>query len=204
MEEVKILFLCKALKQYSKKYGMETHCTAGLRLNSDNEITDEWVRVYPIKAKAANNIKKWDIVRIEVDDWNPDPVRPESVRSIPTSLQPLNKLENERAKFEIIVKNLEKGDFLHEEEGWKGKSLGLIKPVRPRLYIEEDKIWCEFDCGSEDCHLHKFQVWDDYFAKSWFENPDEIRRYRDLYFLLGTIRKRPWIWSLISIFDLPI
>ena len=189
-ETLKVTLLCKAKEVFSRKYG-PTHCLAGL----DEEW--KWRRLFPLSAELGESIGKWDVIEVAVRDFFPEKNRPETVKIWPTGMKRLDTVQiGEREK--IITRMRETGEFLHTD-AWRGKSIGLIKPKRPRFFVTDDGIKCEFNCDRRSCNGHSMTVWN--------SEVNERRNVRELeggnlYFLLGTHKYHPHKWLLIAVINL--
>jgi len=190
---VQIILLCKAKEQFSKKLKMLTHCTAGV------DMDWKWKRLYPLSAKVGAQIQKWDIIEASVKEFSPESNRPETVKIWPTEVKGLGRIEDMQKRRKIINRVIESGEFLHRNS-WKGKTLGLIKPVRPKFFIDRrtNEVKCRFYCNRRECRGHTAVVWDCEITEQNYR----IIPTKETYFLLGTHKYHPHRWLLISVITL--
>lgn len=190
-KKVSITLLCKAKEVFSRRYGL-THCLAGL----DKDW--KWRRLYPLSAEVGSDIGKWDVIEVVVRDFFPEKNRPETIKIWPRRVKCTSRIDDMNERRKIIRRTSETGEFLHTE-AWRGKSIGLIEPRRPRFLVEDGEIKCEFRCNQKRCGGHKMVVWD-----------SEVVGKRDFvvfetgepYFLLGTHKYHPHKFLLISVINL--
>lgn len=189
---VVVTLLCKAKEQFSRRHKMLTHCIAGL----DKDW--KWRRLYPLSADAGSEIRKWDVIEAVVKNFFPEANRPESIKIWPREVKRIARIQQIKERRRIIKGVVETGEFLHRDS-WKGKTLGLIKPKRPKFYIENGEVKCDFYCDQRRCSGHTMVVWD-----------CEVNERRDFvmfesgepYFLLGTHKYHPNKFLLISVINL--
>jgi hypothetical protein len=191
-DKVTIVLLCKAKEQFSRKLGMLTHCTAGLDRNL------KWKRLYPVDAELASNLIKWDIIEAGVQNFYPEKNRPESIKIWPSEVKKVGRIDDANERRKIIERVVETGEFLHRNL-WKDKTLGLIKPKKPRFLIRNNEVYCKFFCEQKICRGHVMAVWDSEVV----ENRDfATYETADPYFLLGTHKYHSNKFLLISVINM--
>ena len=112
-------------------------------------------------------------------------------------------------QYELLQSLTEQGAFIHAQ-GWRSRSLGVVLPLSARFWITGDnKIFTHFICHAPLCHGHLCEVRDlvkvDSYGNYLYPSQDEgyelIKTFenKELYFVLGTMKKWPWRWITISI-----
>lgn len=132
---------------------IETVCVAGVRLDTPKP---EWVRLYPIPFRTQSfdyEFAKYQIIDVPISPRGSKDPRPESYqpnnqaivlgskldtkRKWATRKELLGNLIGERTTCQMIAMN--KAVRMNEP----AESLALVKPVNPRLTIEEGKGWTD-------------------------------------------------------------
>jgi hypothetical protein len=203
-----ITVLGKGVPAYSSTYGCLTYCVAGVKESGG------WVRLYPLFQEpllsSVKLIENFDVIKVVFRDEHPEPNRPESRKIYPEFVQKIGHIKDKNAR-NILLNYTEPGDFLHDDS-WHGrKTLGMIKPTDARFLLSSDGFpMVKFFCNSKNCKGHICEVGElmkfdgvgrpihEYNSVQFQEIFDSLKN-KDLRFVMGTIRKHPQRWLLISI-----
>ena len=203
-----IIVLGKGVPAYSNTYGCLTCCVAG--------VTEQnrWLRLYPLFVEpvlsSIKPVKKFDIIRVVFRRRNPEPNRPESRKIFPEFVEKFGHIKDENVRFKLLQRFTEPGLFLHDNS-WHGKkTLGMIKPLKKRLWITNENIpMAKFTCGpsckGHTCEIGEYMKFNHVGRVIYQNKKAELTRQlltlknKELRFVMGTIRRHPNRWLLISI-----
>jgi len=109
----------------------------------------------------------------------------------------------------VLHQYTEPGNFLHDDS-WRGrKTLGMIRPINPYFSAAQGLPKVRFQCG-DSCSGHMCEVGElmrfdsvgrpipEASSKELESRLDSVRK-RELRFVMGTIRRHPKCWLLISV-----
>lgn len=193
-----IVILGKSKPSYSRKYGL-VYCMAGVW-----KWSGEWVRLYPVGFEAGYPIRKFDIVRVGIREFNPEPHRPESLKIHPSLIKRVGSVRMIEDQLEILNKYTEHGGLLHGDE-WRRRSLGLIKPIDPKFEAKDEHyVEVKYRCDYPNCTGHTGEVFDsdlDVTKKGLEELRRRLRWFerQELYFVMGTMAYHPHRWIIVAV-----
>lgn len=201
-----ILVLGEGVQNWSQKYKNLTFCIAGI-----GEISG-WIRLYPIAGNLYSEIEVFDLIQAVIRDYNPEPHRPESRKVVygKEFIRVIGRVDKDR-QGEILIEHTDSGEFLHGD-GWRYRSLGMIKPKKVRIKEIDGEIYIRYKCDYEGCNGHTSKAFP--FLK--FDkvgrrrmNDEIIKRVEnsnedDLRFVVGTVASHPQKWILIHIHSLDL
>ena len=202
-----IIVLAKGVPAYSRTYGCLVCCTAGVSERSG------WLRLYPLFLEPVLStikpIKKFDVIRVQYRDKRPESNRPESRKISPESVEKVGHVDDVNTRIDILRRYTESGEFLHDDS-WRGrKTLGMIKPMNACFSITQEnipmvKFKCRHSCGGHICQVGeymKFNMVGRVLLQSDAELAKRLSTLKngELRFVMGTIRRHPSRWLLISI-----
>lgn len=199
--------LGKGVPAYSNTYGCLTYCIAGVGERSG------WLRLYPAfwepVLSSIKFVEKFDVIRTVFRKKNPEPNRPESRKIYPEFIKKVGHIEDNNVRVEILRRYTESEFFLHDNS-WRGrKTLGMIRPLSTRFWVTKESIpMVRFQCSSS-CRGHTCQIGElmkfDSVGRICSQNRNELSKRllylknKELRFVMGTIRRHPSRWLVISI-----
>lgn len=202
-----IVVLGKGVPAYSTTYGCLTCCIAGVSEHSG------WLRLYPLFLESVLSsikpIEKFDVIRVVFRHKRPEPTRPESRKIFPEFVEKVGHVHDRNARIDILRLYTEPGVFLHDDS-WRGrKTLGIIKPMNVRFWLTKENIpMVKFRCGNlcrgHTCEIGEYMEFND-VGRVKHQRDVELAKQlstlknKDLRFVMGTIRRHPSRWLLISI-----
>lgn len=196
-----MIVLGRGIDTWSQRYRTRTHCIIGI-----GEVSG-LLRLYPLF--AHEDVQKFDVVQAAIQDEQPERHRTESRKIYPNSTRVIAH-KGERAEQRNIIKSLCGSDeFLHGE-GWRSRTVGVIKPLSPHFWItKKGKIMVRYRCGIPDCKGHLNEVLEvmrvDKLGRRWRPKVKEVEKLitklknKRLYFVLGTHRNYPHRWILVAV-----
>ena len=203
-----IIVLGKGVPAYSNKYGCLTYCIAGVSKQ------EGWLRLYPLFLEAVLSsikpIKKFDIIRVVVRQKHPEPNRPESRKIFPESVEIVSHMRDDNARVKFLQRHTEPGLFLHDDS-WRGKkTLGMIKPLKKRFWVTKEnipmvKFTCSPSCGEHTCEIGEYMKFNHVGRILYQKRNTKLAKQilslekEEMRFVMGTIRRRPHRWLLISV-----
>jgi hypothetical protein len=202
----RIVVLGKGVPAYSTTYGCLTCCIAGV-------CGDGWIRLYPLFLEpvlsSIKPIEKFDVIRTVFRDKRPEPTRPESRKILPEFVEKIDHVRDQKDRIEILRQYTEPGVFLHDDS-WRGrKTLGMINPLNARFWITNEnipmvKFQCGHSCGGHKCEIGEYMKFNN-VGRVLHQGDAELKKQisslkkKELRFVMGTIRRHPNRWLLISI-----
>lgn len=203
-----IVVLGKGVPAYSTTYGCLICCIAGISRGS------EWIRLYPVFLEPVLStiepINNFDIIRTVFRQKHPEPDRPESRKIFPEFVKKVGEVGDKEARVKILKEHTEPGSFLHDDS-WRGrKTLGMVKPIEKHFWLTEEnkpmvRFSCSNSCGGHTCQVGEYMKFND-FGRIQYQESDpklaqqlETLQDSELRFVMGTIRRYPSRWLLISI-----
>ena len=203
-----IIVLGKGVPAYSNTYGCLTCCVAGV------SEEDGWLRLYPLFLEpvlsSIKPLEKFDIVRVVFRLKHPEPNRPESRKIFPEFVEKVGHIHDENARTKLLEQYTEPGLFLHNDS-WRGrKTLGMIRPLEKRFWLTKDniplvKFTCSRSCRGHTCEIGEYMKFNNVGRVHYQKRDAELVKQlfplenKKLRFVMGTIRRRPHRWLLISI-----
>ena len=202
-----IIVLGKGVPAYSKTYGCLTCCVAGLGKRSG------WLRLYPLFLEpvlsSIKPIEKFDVIRVVFRHRRPEPIRPESRKIFPEFVEKVGHTRDKKVRIDILRRYTEPGVFLHDDS-WRGrKTLGMIKPVNTRFWLTKEnipmvKFRCGHSCGGHICQTGEYMKFNNvgrvvYKRDVQLAKQLSTLKNKESRFVMGTIRRHPSRWLLISI-----
>lgn len=198
--------LGRGIDTWSRRYKTQTHCIVGV-----GEVKS-LLRLYPLL--AHERAEKFDIVQAAIRDEHPESHRPESRKIYPDSVRVLGH-EDSKAEQRSILKSLcQAGECLHGE-GWRSKTIEVIKPEKSHFWItKRRKLMVRYRCRVPNCRGHINEVLE--VAKIDKVGRRRQPKVKDLqklirnfkrktpYFVMGTHSNFPYRWILIAIHSFPI
>ena len=203
-----IIVMGKGVPAYSTKFGCLTYCIAGLNMKG------HWLRLYPLFLErviaSINYIQEFDVIRVIYVNKKPESNRPESRKILPESIEIIGHVKKEK-QLEILERFSEPGEFLHNDS-WDGvKTLGMINPLDSAFFIDKGvpkvKFKCSSSCKGHLCEIGEIMKYDSVgrtIVQKDHLLEEKLSRFKDksLRFVMGTIRRHPSRWLLISIHTL--
>ena len=196
-----LIVLGRGIDTWSRRYRTQTHCIVGV-----TEV-NSLLRLYPLL--AHERAEKFDIVQAAIRDEHPESHRPESRKIYPNSIGIIGHEDSKLVQHSIVKSLCETGECLHAE-GWRGKTIVVIRPVKPHFWItKRRKLMVRYRCRKRNCKGHTNAVLE--VAKTDIvgrrrqpkvENLEKlIRKFerKTPYFIMGTHRNFPYRWILIAI-----
>jgi hypothetical protein len=203
-----IIVLGKGVPAYSRTYGCLTCCVAGVSEQSG------WLRLYPLFLEpvlsSIKPVNKFDMIRVTVRQKHPEPNRPESRKILPEAVEIVDHIHDENARIKLLQRYTELGLFLHDDS-WRGrKTLGMIKPLKKRFWITKEnipmvKFRCGPSCRGHTCEIGEYMKFNNVGRVVYKKRNAELAKHflrlrnNELRFVMGTMRRRPHRWLLISI-----
>ena len=202
-----IIILGKGVPAYSSKYGCLTCCVAGVSEHNG------WIRLYPLFLEpvlsSIKPIDKFDVIRTVFRDKRPEPTRPESRKVFPEFVQKVGQVREKKDRNRILHQYTESGVFLHDGS-WRGrKTLGMINALNARFYMTKENIpmvrfQCVPRCGGHNCEVGECMKFNNvgrvlHQSNSELQKQLSTLKNKDLRFVMGTIRRHPNRWLIISI-----
>jgi len=202
-----IIVLGKGVPAYSNTYGCLTCCIAGV--SEDNG----WIRLYPVFLEpvlsSIKPIEIFDVIRVVLRYKRPEPTRPESRKIFPEFIEKVEHVPDKKTREDILCRYTEPGDFLHDNS-WQGKkTLGMIKPLSARFWLTKENIpmvrfKCGHSCRGHSCEIGEYMKFNDvgrvlHRRDAELEDQLSTLKNKELRFVMGTIRRHPSRWLLISI-----
>jgi hypothetical protein len=196
-----MIALGEGIQNWSRTYRTQVYCIVGI-----SEVNG-LIRLYPIH--ATEMVSKFDIIEAIMRDEHPEQHRPESRKIYPGCIKIIGR-EDDKVEQRNILKSLcESGKFLHGE-GWRTKTIGVIRPIEPHFWITKTrKLMVRYRCGVHNCRGHLNEVLEvirvDKVDRRWRPKQAWLEKYikslqrRKLYFVMGTHRNYPYRWVLIAI-----
>lgn len=177
------------------------YCIAGI-----GEVTG-WLRLYPVFFDKLG-LKPFDVITVRVRKMRPERNRPESRRIDSDTITVMGHIQQYDARVSLLNSLAENGDFLHGE-AWRIRSLGLIKPLEPKFWVElPTTLRVRYHCASLGCHEHTNKIFDIVqLERTRGGLPKrttlisrllgDIRNLK-FWFVLGTHHWHPHRWMLIA------
>ena len=205
-----IVVLGKGVPAYSNTYGCLTYCIAGVREH------DGWLRLYPLFLEPVLSsiipIEKFDVIRVVYRHKSPEPNRPESRKIFPEFVKKVGHINDRNACIGVLQRYTESGVFLHDDS-WRGKkTLGMIKPLKMRFRLTKENVpmvrfKCGRSCGGHFCEVGEYMKFNSVGRVLHQERAELAKlllalKNKELRFVMGTIRRYPSRWLLISIHNI--
>jgi hypothetical protein len=201
-----IIVLGKGVPAFNTRYGCLTQCAAGI------EADRVWIRLHPLFVEQIipriRLVNKFDIIQVEYREKKPEPTRPETRKIHPESIVILSHIRDRAKQKKILERNTESGSFLHDGS-WNGKkTLGMIEPLEPRFFASNSlpkvRFFCRASCNGHTCEVGEFEKFDDFGriipeAAQTLENRMQKLEEEQIRFVMGTDRRHPHVWLLVSI-----
>lgn len=195
-----LIVLGRGIDTWSRRYRTRTHCIVGI-----GEVSG-LLRLYPLF--AHERAERFDVVQAAIRDEHPESHRPESRKVYPNSIKVTDHKGDKQEQHNILKSLCETGDFLHGE-GWRSKTIVVIRPIRPHFWITKTrKLMVRYWCETRDCKGHLNEVLEvvkvDKVGRRWRPKVEELEKYvetlqrKRLYFVIGTHRNHPHRWILVA------
>ena len=181
-----IIVLAKAIPAVTKFHGQIT-CVAGITKD------DSWRRLYPVSTRLLSQsyFMKFDIIRVEVDQWKGQHPRPEDrfLVDYKGRVDRISDWENRRA---FLTKYLDSSVKAILDAG---RSLGIIKPEIEDFYKDQaGRCRYRFQDASGSSHNFVCRDWETAALDRKYPNDfSKVRqkfcdwmKKRDTHFVIGT------------------
>lgn len=183
----RIIILGKGVPGWSKKYKRLIKCMAGVGEGSG------LLRLFPF-FHNQEDIDIFDVIQVAFRKKKTS--RKDSCKILPNTYRVVDRLPKKDRK--ELIESLVSPSHLHKGT-WLERSLTVVKPEN--IKVVGTKV--HFECGYNGCSAHIMELFPQYIYDSvgrrrWL-NKDQFGN--ECYFLLGTVKKHPSKWIIVSIFS---
>ena len=168
--------------------------------------SDGFLRLYPVF--PDDGVQPFDVIRVVIRHNHPDKRRHESRKIYPQAIQVIDH-EAKKEQRKILKSLCQLDAFLHNDR-WREQSLGVIRPREPHFWATKDnRIWVHYKCGWRNCAGHKNEIRDlitiDKVGRWRKPTKQKVEKFlsrvkkKRLFFVMGTMAKRPQRWIIIAV-----